>query len=245
MRLMQAKELLRSLVQEYFPRCTVVFANQSRIAKQKQPLVLISPGNVRRIDSLNCYTVDGERVAAYLTRLSVTIDLFSNGSPVIDDETGQTVAYEDDALDCLLSVADFLNSEWTISWAHEHDVAINLDGDVQNLTGIVNDNNYEYRARMSLMFYFTQEAVGPTAVLSSDSVHFPEPSSPSGTTTVEPEKTESTTGGYVTEYEKKWEQATIIPEFKPTPNGGGSEELAAQPAGFFTEVEIKEETDNE
>lgn len=48
MRVGQAKELFRALTQQYFGGANVVFANQSRTAKQKVPLVVLTPGNVHR-----------------------------------------------------------------------------------------------------------------------------------------------------------------------------------------------------
>lgn len=43
MRVGQAKELFRALTQQYFGGANVVFANQSRTAKQKVPLVVLTP----------------------------------------------------------------------------------------------------------------------------------------------------------------------------------------------------------
>ena len=48
MRVGQAKELFRALTKQYFGGANVVFANQSRTAKQKEPLVVLTPGNVHR-----------------------------------------------------------------------------------------------------------------------------------------------------------------------------------------------------
>ena len=94
MRVGQAKELFRSLTKEYFAEAQVVFANQSRTPMQAIPLVVITPGNVNRPTHPNYEVVDGVLVGNYLSRFSLTVDLFSNGAPVIDEETDETVAYE-------------------------------------------------------------------------------------------------------------------------------------------------------
>lgn len=99
MRVGQAKELFRALTQQYFGGANVVFANQSRTAKQKVPLVVLTPGNVHRPQAPNYTFVDGEVVGHYLSRFSITVDLFTNGSPVVDEVSGKTVAYEDNAVD--------------------------------------------------------------------------------------------------------------------------------------------------
>ena len=136
MRVGQAKELFRALTQQYFGGANVVFANQSRTAKQKEPLVVLTPGNVHRPQAPNYTFVDGEVVGHYLSRFSITVDLFTNGSPVVDEVSGKVVAYEDNAVDDMLSFADFLNSEHTVQWSHQNDVSILIDGDVLNLTGV-------------------------------------------------------------------------------------------------------------
>ncbi len=241
MRVMQARELFRQLTASYFAGANVTFSNQSRVAKQKQPLIVLTTGNLSRPATPNYSTVSGVVVGNYLSRLPITVDLFSNGAPVIDQETGRTVAYEDNALDDMLSFADFLNSEHTVHWCHNHDVAIVIDGDAMTLTGLVNDNNYEYRARLSVMFYFTQQAVEGAAVLTESSIVYPTGDPDHPYTPEEPVETESPTGGYKTDYIKKMKEAKVDPVYQPTASGGGSEELAQESVGYFNEAEIKEE----
>lgn len=220
MRVSQAIELFRSLLQEYFAGATVKFANQSRTAKSGVPLVLITPGNVRRDRDAVISNVDGVVVGSYLSRMSIQIDLFTKGLPVIDPDTGMAFASENTAVDDALAFVDFLNSPYVIEWCSKNDVSIGIDGDVLDLTGVVNDHNYEFRSRLSVLFYFTQNAVGHTATLSEDSIKVP-----------------------VGADKDNWEDATIEPEFTPSSTGGGSEELASVETGYFTEAEIKEESE--
>ena len=111
---------------------------------------------------------------------------------------------------------------------------------------MVNDTNYEFRSRMVVMFYFTQKAVGFTAVATEESVK------PAATTPGEPgtppdgpdigdgetpgEGPGSTPGGKPVPGGN-----VIVPEFEQTSSGGGTEELAKETTGYFTEAEIKEE----
>ena len=76
MRVGQAKELFRALTKKYFAEAQVVFANQSRTPMQKIPLVVITPGNVNRPTHPNYEGVDGVLVGKYLSRFSLTVDLF-------------------------------------------------------------------------------------------------------------------------------------------------------------------------
>lgn len=261
MRLNEARELFYSLVSQYFAGAEVTFTRQSRAAKPRIPLVTITPGNVQRpLNPVNRQISDAA-TGSYQTRVSLQIDLFTNGKPVIDEETGDVIAYENSAMDDMLSFMDFLNSQYVIEWCHKNDVAISFDGDVQDLTGLVNDNNYEYRSRLPVLFYFTQKTVGYSAVLSEDTLRYPTGETDPETgdpvySPEEPQQTESTTGKPDTSRpsesdpgeegegeggEEEIPDVIIVPTFEPSSSGGGTEELSKQEIGYFTDVEIKEE----
>ncbi len=241
MRVEQAKSLFQALTESYFSKANVVFANQSRVPMQKIPLVLLTPGTVHRPSAPAYEVIGGERIGNYLSRLSITIDLFTNGSPVLDEETGATVAYADSSEDDLLAFADFLNSDFTVDWCHKNDVSILIEGDVQSLTAVVNDTTYQYRARLTVAFYFTQRTVGRAAVLKESSIKYPtgeiDPETGEPVYTTEPPvETESQTGDWPEKSEP-----VIRPEFAASDSGGGTKELASEETGYFTEAEVKEE----
>ena len=247
MRVSQAKELFRSLAAEYFVNAEVTFTRQSRVAKPQIPLITITPGNVKRPLAPVYKEADGAWIGHYLSRISMQVDLFTHGLPVVDEESGRTVAYENTAMDDMLSFADYLNSQHAVDWCHRHDITIVIDGEVQDLTGLVNDNNYEYRSRLSVLFYFTQKAVGYAATLPETSIQYPTGEKDPQTgepiyTPEEPMQTESSSGQYGgTEND----ESIVVPKFEQTSSGGGTEELAKEETGYFTEVEIKEEKVNE
>lgn len=203
MRLSEIKELIRSITKEYFEKATVVFSKESRAVKPQLPLITISTGNVKRTVYSAREWEDETLVDNYLSSFPIQFDLFTHGSPVVDDETGAIIAYENTAVDDMLSFADFLNSEYVNLIADENDIAILTDSGVIDLTGLVNDNNYEYRSQMSATVYFTHKAKGHTSVLSEDG------------------------------------------KFKETSSNGGTAELSEKETGYFTEVDIKEEKENE
>lgn len=247
MRVSEAKELFRSLAKEYFGGATVTFTKQSRVAKPNLSLVTLTPGNVKRTrDYVNTY-VEDQPIGYYGSRFSITVDLYTHGLPVEHPETGEIAAYENTAVDDMLSFADFLGSEYVNQWCQRNDVSILLDGEVQDLTGLVNDTTYEYRARLAVLFYFTQTTVGMAAVLQEGSIQYPTGEADEETgepiyTEKEPLPSTSDTGVYSG---SKPLDAIIIPKHDVTSSGGGTEELTKQEVGYFTEVEIKEETDNE
>lgn len=265
MRVTDVRELFRQITKQYFAAVTVIFSYQSRAAKPGLGLVVLTPGAVKRPYLPNYQQIDDTMVGCYQSRLSITVDLFTHGSPVLDDETGEIAAYENTAMDDVLSYVDYLNSQFVTDWSYINDVAVILDGDAQDLTGVINDNNYEYRARVTVMLYFTQQAVGMTGVAKEKSIRYPvyvrDPETgeivrdEEGNPVIErdpetreplytdqpPVETESPSNGYVTDADTVEDGATVKPEFTQTSTGGGTEELASMEGGYFTDVEIKEE----
>ena len=299
MRVNSVKMLFQAITQQYFAGANVIFSHQSRAAKPTLGLVVLIPGPVRRPQFPNPILIDGVQVSAYASRINFTVDLFTHGSPVIDPDTGDTVAYENTATDDMLSYVDYLNSHFVNIWSQLNDVTILTEGDVTDLTGAVNDNNYEFRARLNVVFYFTQYAVGAAGVLDEDSIRYPvyerDPDSAdfvydeegNPVPEIDPEtgdvrrdkdgntvfERDLSTGDvrrdeegnpmveidpetglprYTTEPPQErrsplsddpdiGQDMVIEPEFTQPSTGGGSEELAGEKTGYFTEVDIKQE----
>lgn len=156
MKASEAKELFRMRAQGFFDGYEVVFANQSRTAKPAIPLVTIAFGNVKRPQAPTYTISDGEAQGHYLSRLSIVVDLFTNGKP-ITDEDGKIAAYENTAMDEMLAFCDFVNGMNTAEWCQANNLSVLIESDAQDLTGAVNDNNYEYRARQEMYLYFMQD----------------------------------------------------------------------------------------
>ena len=92
----------------------------------------------------------------------MVVDLFTNGRPVT--QNGSVIAYENTATEEMLAFADFLNAPRTVEWCHGHDISILIEADVQDMTGIVNDNFFEYRSRLEIALFYTQDTnatIGP------------------------------------------------------------------------------------
>lgn len=265
MRATDVRELFRQITKQYFAAATVIFSNQSRAAKPGLGLVVLTPGPVKRPYLPNYQQIDGTMIGCYQSRMTITVDLFTHGAPVIDDRNGTAVAYGNTAMDDILSYMDYLNSQFVTDWSYINDVSVLMEGDAQDLTGIINDNNYEYRARVTVMFYFTQRAVGMTGAAKEQSIRYPvymrdpdtgeimrdeegnpiiarDPNTGEFLYTEHPPvETESATNGYVTDADLVEDGAIVDPEFTQTSTGGGTKELSSMEGGYFTDVEIKEE----
>lgn len=164
MRVNEAKECFRELTKQYFGEsATVIFSSQPRAVKPGLRLVSLTAGPIHRPQA-PVYTVEnGHRIGHYLTRMSMQVDLFTHGSPITDDTTGNVLAYENSALDELITFADYLNSDASVDWCRQKDITVLIDTDAQDVTGVVNDTSYEYRARLPVWIYFTIKTFGKNA----------------------------------------------------------------------------------
>lgn len=237
----ELRNLFYSLTKEYFAEANVFLARQSRIPKPKSPLVLLTFGAVTRPTKPNNLVFDGVNVGQYASTLQLDVDLFTHGAPV-EDGNGSVIAYENTAVEDLCAFDDYLQSQYVLNWSDTHSVTIIRDGDVQDLTGIIGETSYEYRARMRLLLYFTSLAIEHAAVSGEDSVVYPTGRLRDGEEIFEPgapvRKT-STTGGFGSPEEDKEKRAKIVPQFQQTDSKGGTEILVQFSTGYFTEAEIE------
>lgn len=241
MRLTELRELFRSLVKEYFGEANVLLARQSRIPKPELPLVLLTYGTVNRPTKPNILVFDGVGVGQYASSVQVDIDLFTHGAPVTDPQLG-VVAHENTAVEDLCALEDYLQSEYVVEWSDVHSVTIQREGNVEDLSGIIGETTYEYRARMRVILSYVSLAIEHAGTNSEDSVVYPTGEFDGGEEIFAPgapvRKT-STTGNFGSPEEDKEKRGRVVPHFVPTSSKGGTEILARLNTGFFTEAEIE------
>lgn len=235
MKYSEMKALLKELTQSYFTGATVTYAKQSFIPKPDKPLVTLTCGSTTRPMNPPTKVIDGRPVSFYPATVPIQIDLFTNGQQK-EIAPGYTPILENTAEDDMLAFANFLNSAYAIQWCDRHDITILVPPTVQDLTGLIHDTNYEFRAMLEVTVNFTMEAIGYTATLDIESIQH------SGTT---PEGLPETGGDIQAD-----DVIGILPVIKPTPSGGGNEELGVHEDDYFTNVEInkkivKEETSHD
>ena len=246
MRLSEVQDLFYNLISQYWAGANITYARQDRIAKPKSPLVLLTYGNVTRYDMPNYMIVDGVNVAQYQCSVLLDIDLFTHGAPIRLQGMGEVLTYRDSAVEDISAFEDFLNSEYCVEFCDIHSISWAREGDIQNLSGIINETSYEYRARITLRIYYVSLAVEHAGVLPEDSILYPTGRFVDGVEVYAPgapvRKT-STTGHYGSPEEEREKRAIVVPpdKFVPTPSGGGTQEFADMETGYYEEVEISYE----
>lgn len=217
MTLTELKTAIRQLTELYFTGATVRYAKQSFTPKPDKPLVLLTIAPVSRPLNPPVKVIDGRPVAFYPASTTIQVDLFTNGEQR-EVAPGFTPVAENTAEDDLLAFASFLNSDYATQWCHSRDIAIVVPPTVQDVTDLIHDTNFEFRAMMEVTVYFTMTAIGYTGTLAPESV----------------KHGGGATGGDI----QADDVSALEPEFKQTPSGGGNVELIAGEGDYFTNVEI-------
>lgn len=200
--------------------------------RPQSPLIALTAGSVTRPYQPITQTVDGVPVNCYPSKTTIQVDLFTKGEK-LTDENSVTAVMENTAVNDLTDFLNFLNSAYVDDWSTLNDVSI-LANTVQDLSQLINDTVWDYRAMVELEIGFTQAAVGYTGTMYDSGMDYYENGKP--------------------KYDKNWnpldENGNPLPlppgkrPFKPTPSGGRTPELADESTGWFEQVEteyVKEE----
>lgn len=219
------RDALYELTSFYFKGATITFARQSGMSKQKKgkPLVVLTTGPVTRPVFPPTKIIDGRPVSFYPSSVTVQIDLFTLGEKK-ELANGYTAAMENTAADDMMSFVNFLNSEMTVQYCRRKDISIIVPNTVQDLSDLISDTSYEYRAMIEVTVNFTSTAIGYSGTLSPDSVQHEELD----------EEGNHVTGGDI----QADDVIALEPVVQETPSGGGNPEVVENEGDYFENVEI-------
>lgn len=158
MNLRTLKEKLYEIVSIYFQGATVIWAEQ-HIVKPILPLITLKTGPL----SLPTFSINDESndvpTGYYPSRVSLEINLYTVGA-LVESEEGEIGATENTAVNDMMDFLRFINSQHVTELCEQYDIAIMPSGPIQDLTGLLNDTRYQYRAMLELSVDFMQEARG-------------------------------------------------------------------------------------
>ena len=245
----ELKRTLYNLVAEYFAGASITWGKVKAVSPNV-PQVVLSMGGISRRYLPITRSANGVPVNGYPSQTTLQVDLYTKGAATNNDP-GVIAAYENTAVNDLIDFLNFLNSAYVDEWGDIHDVSI-LCNEVNDLTELVNDVTWDYRAMMELEIGFTQSAVGHTGMMYEDGMPFYDNGAPMFD--AEGYALDRYGNRLTDEYGNLLPPLLIDPETgrpifpppKPTPSGGRTSELAGRNMGWFEQVENpnfeKEET---
>lgn len=236
----EMKRAVHGITTAYFSGATVEMAN-TKSTKKGKPLVKLAFGQAQSTKFPVEKFLDGELCSFYPTTAKLEVQLFTNGVRLPNR------AMENTAVGDLTDYVNYMMSEMVTNELNQQNLSMMVAGPVQDVTAIINDTSYEYRALVEFDISFTVAAVGFAGVLDESSIKIDqpapgpdpgEPEEPGGPgTPVDPgtpdQPIDPSTPGQVL-------PPHIEPEWTPTGSGGRNKEIAEKRTGYFTEVEVTE-----
>ena len=196
------KEKLYERAATYWSGAAVVWSAASKV-KPNAPLVVLRLGTVRRPSHPITQAINGILFSAYPSDVALQVDLFTKGR---QNDSGYLA---NTALNDLLDFANFLDSTASTEWSGRNDISLALLNGVQDLSEVINDTQWQYRAMCEFAVSFTQWTAEFHGVLSESGIEFGEDGIPTG---------------------------VIRENWRETASGGGTEELANERAETIEEV---------
>ena len=240
----ELKAAIEKLVSSYFGTASVVWGSV-RGVKPTSPLIVLNLGAIRRHYLPIRVGVQGVPTDSYASTTTLQVDLYTQGKRV-GEIPGVLSPHENTAVNDLTDFLNFLNSVWVDEWCDVHDVSL-LANNVSDLTEVINDTSWDYRAFLEVEVGFTQTAVGGTATNYEGGVPFHS----TGVPKYDDE-------GYALDRDGNRlplpplpldpDGKPEYPPVEPTPSGGRTQENADNFTGWFEQVEkpefVKEEPSN-
>ena len=161
---LELKEKLYDLVCEHFAllkkRGNIIWG-RSKAVYPGSPLVVIYMTNIQRPFLPTREYINGIINDNYPISTILSVDLVSHGEPVTD-EPNIASQNKNTAVSELLDFANFINSVYVDNWCNINNISLRVRA-VQDLTAIINDNAWQYRALLEIDVGFIQTASGYTA----------------------------------------------------------------------------------
>ncbi|GHU97427.1 hypothetical protein FACS1894208_12760 [Clostridia bacterium] len=209
MTLNRLKSVIFTHIAAYWGGAMVVWGSTNKV-KPIAPLVVLRLGTVTRATQPVTQLINGIVFSAYPSETTLQVDLFTKGR-LNEVEGSASGYYENTAESDLLNFVNYLDSTATIEWSSQNDVSVSLMSGVQDLSEVINDSQWQYRAMVEIRLTFTQWSAEYNGILIEASIVFGADGVPTGVNSA------------------SWRQ---------TASGGGTDELATVKTGFFDEIPI-------
>lgn len=225
------KKILHNFVKLYFADATVIWG-QTKVVNTMAPQITLTMGKTQRAYISTRTTNNGVPTDFYPSKTILQIDLSTKGSEVMTEtEDGVLTTRRNTAVSDLTEFVNFMNSDFGINWCDNHNITLISDR-INDLTNVINDTSWDYRAMTEIEVHFTETAVGHSGIGFDDG----RPFYCNGMPKFDDE-------GYKLDRDGNRISNTPmpIPDADPTPSGGRTQDLANSSTGWFEQVEIKEE----
>ena len=235
----ELREAIREIVKRYFAGAAVKWIDENNV-RPTGPLVTLQLRNIQRELFAILENRQGHPVKLWHTRAMLDVNLYTPGG-VSAVQPGIRPRADNTAVSDMQDFVSYMDSDYVYGMLGPQDVTILPEGPTQDVSELVDNAKYEYRAMQEFTVDFIQNAAGVSGILHiparQESAANPEaPGLPAG-----PQPDPPTDPG-VPEMPDDPALAVPLPDpdaWEPTASGGGSRELAEMDTGWFESVETE------
>lgn len=172
----QMQRCFERLCGQYFVKANIRWGYTS-LPKPVCPFLLLTLSGVHR----DIFPTDDGEGKIFLLSATVTADLYTPGRK-FPTQPGRTPRPSfNTAVSDMQSFLDYLLSEEGLCYQEEHDLSVLPQGDTVDVSALLNDSVYEYRARQLFTVNFAEETRGYAGITPPDKEEFEETPSGGGT----------------------------------------------------------------
>lgn len=233
----ELREAIREIVKRYFAGAAVKWIDENNV-RPTGPLVTLQLRNIQRERFPIVENRQGHPVKLWHTRAMLDVNLYTPGG-VSAVQPGIRPRADNTAVSDMQDFVSYMDSDYVYGVLGPQDVTVLPEGPTQDVSELVDNAKYEYRAMQEFTVDFIQNAAGVSGILHiparQESAANPEaPGLPAG-----PQPAPPADPG-VPEMPDDPALAVPLPDpdaWEPTASGGGSRELAEMDTGWFESVE--------
>ena len=231
----ELREAIREIVKRYFAGAAVKWIDENNV-RPTGPLVTLQLRNIQRELFAILENRQGHPVKLWHTRAMLDVNLYTPGG-VSAVQPGIRPRADNTAVSDMQDFVSYMDSDYVYGVLGPQDVTVLPEGPTQDVSELVDNAKYEYRAMQEFTVDFIQNAAGVSGILHiparQESAANPEaPGLPAGP---QPDPR-------VPEMPDDPALAVPLPDpdaWEPTASGGGSRELAEMDTGWFESVETE------
>lgn len=216
----ELRYVLHDVVKRYFVGASVKWINENN-TKPAGPLVTLQLGNVHRELFSIMENRQGRLVKLYHSRAMLDVNLYTPGGTV-KVQPGMRPKAENTAVNDMQDFVSYMDSDYAMGLLDAADVAVLPEGPTMDVSSLIDNVKYEYRAMQQFTVEFTQNAAGVAGIIHIPAA--PETGEP-------PDHPDGTLPDAQLPDSSSWEQ---------TASGGGSQDLADLDTGWFEAAETEE-----
>lgn len=154
MTLSEAKQTIFDFVQSFFEEGTVAFEDQ-KMVRLPVPYITLKFLNINKQRFANKY----DDKIYWEIKSTVSMNIYTQGKEVSVNDSLHY--YENSAQDDLMDFIKYMESDGSTDWLSNKNVSLMLkDDSIKDLSMLLNDTTYRYRAYAEFDFTFTDEQAG-------------------------------------------------------------------------------------